>query len=126
MSGKRIRMHVAQELFDWLKDFPYKDFLAIEPIDIGIPAANDTEPFLEAAEKKVRARPDFSGVLARSHPRDALSYIGIDLTEHMLLQLGLSRRTKLPNLRPLPAPPEAVQQLLSRAKVQSVKTGHAG
>lgn len=96
--GLKVRMHVSRELVSWLNDFEYGDSVTIEPIDIDIPTAEQTDQFLREATDKVALREDSSCRILCSHPVRNLEDMGIDLAENMLRQFGLPIDTKLINV----------------------------
>ena len=96
--GIRVRMHVSKELINWLESFDYGDGIILEPIDIGIPTAEQTSAFWREAMDKVALREDSSCRIVCSYPVRDLSEMGIDLTENMLRQFGLPIDTKLVNV----------------------------
>lgn len=101
VHGKRIRMHVSKDVYEWLKAFPYERYIEIEPIDVPIPKAADTEYYNQQAKEKVALREDSSGYIVSAHPKRDLDKMGIDNVEFMLEQLGLPIDTKLINLLPV-------------------------
>lgn len=93
--GIRVRMHVSQELIGWLKDFKLVEGVALEPINIGIPHAEQTGLFLCRALEAVRQRKDIAGHIVCSHPVRSLEEVGVSLAEYMLQALGLPSGMKL-------------------------------
>lgn len=99
-QGKKIRMHVSKDIYSWLEPFPYKQYIRLEPIDIGIPKAEETSVFMQQALHKVALREDSSCHIVCSHPKRALCSMGVDLVENMLENFGLPITTELLNVMP--------------------------
>ena len=94
-QGIHVRMHVSQELIGWLEDFKLYEGVTLEPINIGIPCAEQTRLYLCRALKTVWRRKDVSGHIICSHPVCALEELGISLAEYLLQMLGLPAGMKL-------------------------------
>ncbi len=104
--GKKIRLHVAEPLVAWAKEFCPE--LDIQSIPVPVASAEDTYPQLMRAYRYVSQRDDASPHLARCHPTRGLSETGQNLIEYMLEEVGLPKGAVLPNVRPR-ATPEQIQ-----------------
>ena len=96
--GKKVRFHVSEKLVDWVRDFS-PNFEVLE-IPIGIPQAHETMNYFEKAVNFVEKRKDFSGKIARSHPKMDFDFMGLNIVEHMLNELEISIDTKIEPLKP--------------------------
>lgn len=113
--GIRVRMHISQDLIGWLEDFKLHKGVVLEPINVGIPCAEQTGAFLCRALETVRRRKDVTGYIVCSHPVRSLEELGVSLAEHMLQTLGLPAGMKLTCVSLCPCT-EAEEQVL-REKV---------
>ncbi|MGN8112283.1 glycosyltransferase family 9 protein [Paraburkholderia sp. 22098] len=96
-AGKRVRLHVAEPLVSWAKEFPG---IHVESIPVPVAAAEDTYRVLLDSYQYVSLRPDAVPRVARCHPVRSLSDTGRNLVEYMLEEAGLPLETRLPNLPP--------------------------
>lgn len=97
-QGKKIRFHVSEKLISWVKDFNPKFEVLSIPTDL--PKANETMEFFEKAVRYVENLPDFSGRIARSHPKMNFDFMGLNIVEHMLNELELSIDSKIERFKP--------------------------
>ncbi|MEX3926138.1 glycosyltransferase family 9 protein [Paraburkholderia sp. BR10936] len=97
-SGKRVRLHVAEQLVPWAKEFGTG--IHVESVPVPVAAAEDTYPVLLDAFQYVSLRRDAAPRIARCHPSRSLSETGRNLVEYMLEEVGLPLETRLPNLQP--------------------------
>jgi hypothetical protein len=98
LTGKKIRLHVAEPLVSWAKEFGAD--IDIESVPVPVAAAQDTYRVLLDSYQFVATRPDCVSRIARCHPCRSLSDTGRNLVEYMLEQVGLPLDTRLPNLAP--------------------------
>lgn len=103
--GKNIRLHVAEPLVGWAKEFCPE--LDIQSIPVPVASAEDTYPQLLRAYRYVSQRDDASPRLARCHPTRGLSETGQNLVEYMLEEVGLPKDAVLPNIRPRTTPEQS-------------------
>lgn len=101
LYGKKIRLHVSKDIFPWIQDFPYNEYIEIESLDIKIPDIRDKTKNLNKAIQLVVAKTDFSGLLVCPLPIRSLTDMKIDLVQFMLLSVGLPIETQLLNIKPL-------------------------
>ncbi|MBB3258021.1 hypothetical protein F4827_002887 [Paraburkholderia bannensis] len=97
--GKRVRLHVAEPLVSWAKEFGPS--LNVESIPVPVVSAEETYPVLLDSYQYVSLRRDAVPRIARSHPSRHLSDTGRNLVEYMLGEAGLPLETRLPNLQPI-------------------------
>jgi len=115
--GKKIRLHIAEPLVGWAKEFCPD--LAIESVPVPIASAEETYPQLLASYQYVSQRADASPTLKRCHPTRGLSNTGQNLVEYMLEEVGLPKDTRLPNVRP-----RATAEQRQRAEEIMYRIGH--
>ncbi|MEX3669028.1 glycosyltransferase family 9 protein [Paraburkholderia phenoliruptrix] len=96
-AGKRVRLHVAEALVPWAKEFAG---IHVESVPVPVAAAENTYPVLLASYQYVSLRHDAAPRVARCHPSRSLSDTGRNLVEYMLEEAGLPLETRLPNLPP--------------------------
>jgi hypothetical protein len=97
-AGKNVRLHVAEPLVSWAKEFG--GGVVVEPVPVPVAAAEDTYPVLLDSYQYVSMRRDAAPHVVRCHPSRHLSDTGRNLVEYMLEQVGLPPETRLPNLVP--------------------------
>ena len=97
--GKNIRFHVSKDLINWVNDFS-PEFEVLE-IPIDLPKAIDTMEYFEKSVEFVRMRDDFSGRIARSHPKMDFDFMGLNILENMLNELDVSIDSKIVPLKPI-------------------------
>lgn len=97
-AGKNVRLHVAEQLVPWAKEF--NSTFDIESVPVPVAAAEDTYPVLLDSYQYVSMRRDSVPRIARCHPSRSLSETGRNLVEYMLEEVGLPSDTRLPNLLP--------------------------
>ncbi|MEI7295344.1 glycosyltransferase family 9 protein [Paraburkholderia tropica] len=98
-SGKRVRLHVAEPLVSWAREFGAG--IQVESVPVPVAAAEDTYPLLLDAFQYVSLRADAAPCISRCHPSRSLSETGRNLVEYMLEEAGLPLETRLPNLQPI-------------------------
>ncbi|WP_321947701.1 glycosyltransferase family 9 protein [Paraburkholderia sp. J10-1] len=98
-SGKRVRLHVAEQLVSWAREFGTG--IHVESVPVPVAAAEDTYRVLLEAFQYVALRHDAAPRIARCHPSRSLSDTGRNLVEYMLEEAGLPLETRLPNLQPV-------------------------
>jgi len=96
-AGKRVRLHVAEALVPWAKEFAG---IHVESVPVPVAAAENTYPVLLDSYQYVSLRHDAAPRVARCHPSRSLSETGRNLVEYMLEEAGLPLETRLPNLPP--------------------------
>lgn len=96
--GQDVRLHVAKEMLQWVRDFT--SHLDVETVPSGMPSAEATYPALLESYAFVSQRQDASRFIARAHPVRSLSDTGQNLFEYMYEQVGLAADTLLPNHKP--------------------------
>lgn len=101
LMGKKIRMHVSKDIYEWIQSFPYKQYFDVCPVDVPIPNAIEAESVLEKAIALVANREDSSGRVVSVRPKRDLDKMGLDLVEFILEELELPIDTKLENLKPI-------------------------
>jgi hypothetical protein len=97
-AGKNVRLHVAEPLVSWAKEFG--GGVVIEPVPVPVASAEETYPVLLDSYQYVSMRRDAVPHVVRFHPSRHLSDTGRNLVEYMLAQVGLPPETRLPNLVP--------------------------
>jgi hypothetical protein len=113
--GKSVRLHVAEPLVSWAKEFGAG--IAIESLPVPVAAAKDTYPVLLDSYQFVSLRRDSVPRIARCHPSRSLSDTGRNLIEYMFEQVGLPPDTRLPNLAPSS---NAEQRCIARELVDEI------
>ena len=96
--GRKVRFHVSENLLSWVKDF--EPAFEVLGIPVGIPQAQETTKSFEESIRYVEKRSDFSGKLARSHPKMDFNFMGLNIVEHMLNELEVSIDSKLEQFKP--------------------------
>jgi hypothetical protein len=96
--GKSVRLHVAEPLVSWAREFAPQ--LDIESVPVPVASAAETYPVLLDSYQYVSMRSDAVPRIARCHPARSLSETGRNLVDYMLEQAGLPLDTRLPNLIP--------------------------
>lgn len=96
--GKRVRLHVAQPLVAWAREFG--GGVEVVAVPVPVAAAQDTYPVLLDAYQYVTLHRQGAPRIARCHPSRSLSETDRNLVEYMLEEVGLPLDTRLPNLPP--------------------------
>lgn len=94
--GKKIRLHVSQDICEWTKDFNCN--FRVESIPFGIPQNTDNMNTIRNMLNYVASRDNFSRKLAVSHKLFDFKTIGLDIVDHLLYECEIPLNSKLDNI----------------------------
>jgi GT2 family glycosyltransferase len=97
-AGMDIRLHVAEGLLSWVRDFDAT--FEVAGIPVSVPNAEETASVLERAYQYVVQRADVSSRVVRLHPKRGLGATDRHLLSHVFEQMGVPLSNQLENFAP--------------------------